>query len=61
MKLVHRQLVSIIHWRNRQNAHGRVILVGERIKPPPTNAELRAQFMSDEALALKRETPMFTK
>lgn len=29
------------------------------IKPAATNAELNEQFMSEEALALKRKTPMF--
>lgn len=29
------------------------------LKPAPTNAELRKQFMSKEALKLKRLKPMF--
>lgn len=29
------------------------------LKESPTNAELRDQFMSPAALALKRDTPMF--
>ena len=31
------------------------------LKPAPINDELKKQFMSVEALALKRKTPMFTK
>jgi hypothetical protein len=35
--------------------------VATYLKPPPTNAELREQFMSPSNLELKRKTPMFTK
>lgn len=33
--------------------------VSHYIKPPPTDAELKEQFMSPSALALKRKTPLF--
>ena len=48
--------MKVTHRTNRVRRN-----VVAHLKLPPTRAELRKQFMSDYALALKRKTPMFTQ